>query len=128
MQTTTAALSLVLLAHSVFAQTDPPPPSPPAGNGTSPSPPPAEESGLGAGAVAAIVIGILVFFAVAAFAMYMLAPKQTAMIMNAIGLKNYAPKVKDTMPTMEAEAATAGRAGGNNLPMMAMRVPGDDSL
>jgi hypothetical protein len=107
MQQSTAALSLVLLAHSVVANNGT--------NGTNP-----EEGGLDGGAIAGIVIGVLVGVGAIGGAVYYF----RGPIMKALGMGGGAD-----MPKMAAEGGdTAGRLGGNNLPMMAMRVPGDEQL
>lgn len=110
MQSSTAALSLVLLAHSAIASNH-------TGNETT-----TDDGGLDGGAIAGIVIGVLVGVGVIGGAVYYF----RAPIMKALGMGG-----KPEMPVMEAEktgGATAGHLVGNNLPMMAMRVPGDDQL
>jgi hypothetical protein len=112
MQPSTAALSLVLLAHSVIADNH-------TSNGTTTE---EESSGLDGGAVAGIVIGVVLGVGGIGWLVYY----YRARIMKAFGMGGGA-----AMPKMAAEgggADTAGRLGGNNLPMMAMRVPGDEQL
>ena len=102
MQPSTAALTLVLLAHSAIADNH-------TGNHTE------ESSGLDGGAVAGIVIGVLLGVGALGAAVY-----YRGTIMSWFS--------RDTKMEPMAVEATGGRASANNLPMMAMRVPGDEQL
>ena len=109
MQSSTAALSLVLLAHSAIASNH-------TGNETT-----TDEGGLDGGAIAGIVIGVLVGVGAIGGAVYYF----RAPIMKALGMGG--GKQMEPME-IEKKANTEARLVGNNLPMMAMRVPGDDQL
>lgn len=108
MQTSTAALSLVLLAQSVIASNHT--------NDTTTD----DSSGFDGGAVAGIVIGVVLGVGAIGGAVYYFREP----LMKALGMGG-----GKEMPKMEVEGAdTTARMAGNNLPMMAMRVRGDDEL
>lgn len=110
---------LLLSAVSAYATADespPPPAHPPPSSPSPPSSPPVD--GLAAGAIVGIVIGVLAFVgALGAAAWYFLFMQ---------GAK-YAHLVGGPKPT-GAPASRARAMGDNNLPMMAMKVSGDDAI
>ena len=75
--------------------------------------------GLSGGAVAGIIIGVIAGIGLLGAGAWFLFFKEGAMYASVIGRG---------APTGSAISSSASSLGGNHLPMMAMRVNGDDEL